>query len=125
MRHLLDVDMLIACAVTSHTSHAKASKWLVGKQIVVCPLSEMGFLRVTTNPKAIGFTMKDARSMLENFVSVNRVQRIPADLDALDSHPANFSQVTDHYLCDLAAKHGFKLATLDAGIKHPFAEIIR
>jgi hypothetical protein len=27
-------------------------------------------------------------------------------------------------LADLASKHGFKLGTLDAGIKHPTAELI-
>jgi hypothetical protein len=27
-------------------------------------------------------------------------------------------------LADLAAKHGFKLGTLDGGIKHPTAELI-
>ncbi len=124
MKHLLDVDLLIACAVKSHTSHAKGSAWMAGKEMVICPLSELGFLRVTTNPRTVGFTMRDARAMLANFVTVNGVHRIPADLDALNSHPPTFSQVTDHYLADLAAKHGLKLATLDAGIKHASAELV-
>ena len=34
-------------------------------------------------------------------------------------------QVTDHYLAALAARHGFKLATLDAGINHPAVETVR
>jgi predicted nucleic acid-binding protein len=43
----------------------------------------------------------------------------------MDSHPANSDQVTDHYLADLAAKHGLRLATLDRRLKHPAAEMIR
>jgi hypothetical protein len=49
---------------------------------------------------------------------------ISDDLDPLSSHPKTASQVTDHYLADLASKHGLKLATLDAGIKHPSAELV-
>ena len=33
-------------------------------------------------------------------------------------------EVTDTYLADLAAKHGFKLGTLDGGIKHPAAVLV-
>jgi hypothetical protein len=32
--------------------------------------------------------------------------------------------LTDCYLADLAGKHGFKLATLDTGIKHRAVELI-
>jgi hypothetical protein len=33
-------------------------------------------------------------------------------------------EVSDHYLCELAAAHGARLATLDAGIKHAAALLI-
>jgi predicted nucleic acid-binding protein len=46
------------------------------------------------------------------------------DLAPLDSKPKVSEEVTDAYLADLAAKHGFKFGTLDGGIKHPMAELI-
>ena len=45
-------------------------------------------------------------------------------LAPLDSKPKVSEEVTDTYLADLAAKHGFKFGTLDGGIKHPTAELI-
>lgn len=48
----------------------------------------------------------------------------PDDLAPLDSKPKVSEEVTDTYLADLAAKHGFKFSTLDGGIKHPAAELI-
>lgn len=111
-------------SIGSHPLHARAEAWLPGKSIVLCPLSELGFLRITTNPKLMGFSMADARRLLENFVQVNKIERIAADLDALESHPRTSGQVTDHYLADLAAKHGLKLATMDGQLKHASAELI-
>jgi hypothetical protein len=46
------------------------------------------------------------------------------DLPALESRPQSSEQVTDHYLADLAVRHGLKLATLDEGIRHPATEVV-
>ena len=125
MKHLLDFDLLIAGIVQTHSRHAQAHAWLSGKHIVPCPIAELGFLRISTNNKsAIGLTMDGAREVLEKFASERKADRIPDDLPALDSHPRSSDQVTDHYLANLAAKHGFKLATLDVQLKHPSAELI-
>jgi predicted nucleic acid-binding protein len=40
----------------------------------------------------------------------------------LESHPRTSEQVTDHYLANLAAKHGLGLATFDKKLRHPSAE---
>lgn len=124
MKHLLDVNVLLASVWTTHPQHATATTWLSGKAAVVCPISELGFLRISTHKKAFNYTMADARTGLEKFLSERNAVRIPDDLPALDSKPATSEQVTDHYLADLAAKHGLKFATLDAGIKHPAVELI-
>lgn len=124
MKHLLDVNVLLAGVWTSHPQHAAATSWLTGKAVVVCPISELGFLRISTQKKAFNFTMADARNGLEKFLSERKAARIPDDLPALDSKPATSEQVTDHYLADLAAKHGLKLATLDAGIQHASVELV-
>ena len=111
--------------MADHPQYSTADAWLSGKSLVVCPISELGFLRISTHQKAYGATMANARVLLEKFLSETKATRIPADLPALDSQAATSDQVTDHYLADLAAKHGLKLATLDAGIKHAAVEVVR
>lgn len=125
MKHLLDVNLLIAGIVQTHSLHAQARTWLADKEIVLCPVSELGFLRVSTNKKAaIGLTMESARQVLDEFAAQRKALRIPADLHALDSHPKTSEQVTDYYLADLAAKHGLKLATFDGQLRHSAAELV-
>ncbi len=125
MKHLLDVNLLIASIVQTHSKHAQARLWLSGKGVVLCPIAELGFLRISTNAKsAIGLTMERAREVLEKFAAERQADRIPDDLRALDSHPRKSDQVTDHYLADLAAKHGLKLATFDEHLKHVSAELV-
>ena len=125
MKYLLDVKLLIAGIVQTHSRHAQARDWVSGKQIVLCPIVELGFLRISTNHKsAIGLTMDRARDVLKRFASERKAERIQDDLPALDSHPRTSGQVTDHYLANLAAKHGLRLATFDIQLKHPSAELI-
>src|ERR1700722_17863305 len=109
MKHLLDVNILLAAIWDSHVHHARTFAWLKGKDIVLCPISELGFIRISTHKRGYGFTMDAARKGLEKFATDRKADRIPADLDALDSHPRMSDQVTDHYLADLAAKRGVKL----------------
>ena len=123
-RYLLDVKPLIAAAWKDHVDHAKADSWVAGKDLATCPLSELGFLRVSTQPKAIGATMRDARKLLDDFCTKHAVEFIPAGLPALQSHPGKSQEVTDHYLAELAAQKGFKLATLDGKIVHSAVEVI-
>jgi predicted nucleic acid-binding protein len=125
LKHLLDVNILIARLVQNHQDHAKVNAWLsANPQIVLCPLSELGFLRICTLAK-FGFPMPTARRVLESFASQFKAERISDDMPALDSHPRKSDEVTDHYLADLAAKHGLKLATLDEQLKHPSVEVVR
>ncbi len=125
MKHLLDVSLLIAGIVQTHSQHRQAHAWLSGAEIALCPIVELGFLRIATNNKsAIGLTMERARDVLATFSSERNAERIADDLPALDSHPRTSDQVTDHYLADLAVRHGFKLATLDGQIRHSAVELI-
>jgi len=95
-----------------------------GKQVFTCPLSELGFLRVSTNPKALKAEMRSARQLLEAFLQQYGVGMVPADLPALKSSPLKSEQVTDQYLAELALNKGLKLATLDTGIRHSAIEVI-
>jgi uncharacterized protein len=124
MKHLLDVNVLLAAIWADHPHHGRAAAWLGGKTVVLCPLSELGFLRISTHKKAFNSPMQKARTGLERFAQERKAARIDDDLPALNSHPEQSEHVTDHYLADLADKHGCKLATMDEAIKHPAVDII-
>jgi toxin-antitoxin system PIN domain toxin len=124
MTHLLDVNVLLAAIWKNHPQHDRTFRWLEGKQVSVCPLSELGFIRISTNPKAIHAPMEKARELLQKFLNERAAGRVPDDLPALDSHPQKTDQVTDLYLAALADKHGMKLATLDEKINHPAAVVV-
>jgi toxin-antitoxin system PIN domain toxin len=124
MKYLLDINVLLAAIWANHPQHATADEWLIGKSLVVCPISELGFLRISTNKKVIAATMEDARKGLEGFLVETKAARIADDLPALASHPANSDQVTDQYLAALAGRHKYKLATFDQEIQHAAVEVI-
>jgi predicted nucleic acid-binding protein len=124
MKHLLDVNILLAAIWTGHVKHVQAKSWLKGKDIVLCPMSELGFIRISSHKRAYGLPMEAIRKGLQEFAAERKADRIPDDLPALDSRPRTSDQVTDHYLADLAAKHGLKLATFDGQLKHPSVELV-
>lgn len=124
MKYLLDVNILLAALWENHPQNQIASAWLAGKSIVVCPLAELGCIRISSNPKAINVPMDKCREVFEIFLAETKAERIADDLPALESFPQKSEEVTDSYLAELAAKHGLKFATLDTGIKHPAAVLV-
>ena len=125
MRFLLDISTLLAAIWRTHSLHIKADAWVVGKEVAICPLSELGFLRISTHPKGpFRASMGDARLLLTDFLDKHDCAFVPADLSGLQSQAANSETVTDCYLADLAASHAMKLATMDSRIRHKAAEII-
>ena len=124
MKYLLDVNVLIAAIWSTHANHAKADAWVSGKEMTICPISELGFLRISTHPKGLNSDMAGARALLQDFVSKHTVEFVPADLPALKAKAAKSSEVTDLYLAELASSKGMKLATLDAAIRHPAVETV-
>src|SRR5512140_1828721 len=109
MKYLLDVNVLLAAVWANHPQYAAADAWLNGKSVVVCPISELGFLRISTHKKAIAAPMEDARKALGKFLLETKATRIADDLPALESQAENSDQVTDRYLVALAGRHGYKL----------------
>lgn len=125
MKFLLDINALLAAILKGHPDHAVADSWLRQKALVTCPLSELGFLRISTNPRIYNVSMALAQQSLAAFLAAHKVQTISADLPALKSKAKTSAEVTDSYLAELAASKGMRLATLDRGIMHPAAELIR
>jgi len=92
--------------------------------MAVCPITELGFLRISTHPKGLGSDMVGARKLLADFLAKHAVEFVPCDLAALESRAGKSDGVTDLYLADLASRRGMILATLDTGIVHPSVEIV-
>jgi len=128
-KSLLDLNVLIALTVPGHEHHRKAQQCFVSsgrEDLGICPLTEAGFLRVTTNP-----AFRPGPYTLDQAIAI---------LQALKGHPAyryweikeswvtltapfatrilGHQQVTDAYLLGLAIKEDLVLVTFDAGIRH-------
>ena len=122
--YLLDVSALMALLWDTHVHNERVTAWEDGQQIAVCPITELGFLRISTQP-SFGLSVADARNALKEWKRSRRPQSLSCDLEPLYSDPPSAgSKTTDFYLASLAAKHGLELATLDEGIDHKAAFII-
>jgi uncharacterized protein len=125
MTYLLDVNILLAAIWDNHPLHERAFVGIRGKDIAVCPLTELGFIRISTNPKAsINAPMDKTRELLQQFIRERKAVRIPADISALESKAGKSDEVTDSYLAELASQHNMKFATMDGNIKHPVSTLI-
>lgn len=108
----------------THEHNDRVSRWQEGKRLAVCPLTELGFLRISTQ-EVFGLTVDDARRSLGRWLEQRKPLFVPCDIPALETDaPAAGSKTTDFYLASLAGKKGMKLATLDAGIKHKAVFVI-
>jgi uncharacterized protein len=115
MSHLLDVNFLIACGWESHAEYIRASRWLSrAKSFATCPISEMGFLRVSLSP-AYGASFEDAMTALDAIARMS-THRFLRDATRAKSLPqvSTTKDVTDAHLVHLARRNGLKLATFDA-----------
>ncbi|MEY2878483.1 MAG: hypothetical protein RLZZ15_863 [Verrucomicrobiota bacterium] len=128
---LLDVNALVGLLWNVHSLHSRAHTWFARESPLVlgCAFTELSFVRVSMADRTIAATFADAEHALAEFkISLgNRYRFIdhlpPASLlrgQAVRSH----KEVSDLYLCELAAAQGARLATLDAGIKHRAAWLI-
>ena len=108
-----------------HEHHQRAKTWQDSlDQVAVCPITELGFLRISSQP-ARGASVTEARRMLQSWKETRKPRFIPCDMEALEmTEPGSWKHTTDFYLASLAHKHGLQLATLDEGIKHPSAFLI-
>lgn len=127
MSHLLDINLLIALAWPSHVHHTLAQKWFEqnkGNGWSTCPITQMGFVRISSNPKFIdsAVTPSEALALLNRVTKFEDHRFWPDDLNLADRHllPASHllghRQVTDAYLLGLTIQHEGKLATLDQGV---------
>jgi toxin-antitoxin system PIN domain toxin len=128
-RYLLDLNALVFLADSDSPHYQAVQSWFnaAGKSDWgVCPLTEAGFVRVTTNPAYGGATrtVAQATAILAAFAAYPGY-RYWAMADSWSGLTAPFAarlfghqQVTDAYLLGLAVKHDGILVTFDRGIKY-------
>ncbi len=124
MSYLLDISVLLAWLWERHEHHRRVLAWEPGQTLAVCPLTELGFLRIPTSG-AFGATMDQAREMLGNWLERRNPRFIPCDVRALDGAVAPISgKTTDFYLANLARAYSMQWATLDENSGHSAAFLI-
>jgi len=124
MTCLLDVSALMALLWETHEFNERVTRWQENQSLAVCPISELGFLRISTQP-AFGLSPAEARRLLREWKNARKPLFVPCDLTPLEGdEPPTSGKITDFYLASLAAKHGMKWATLDGAVEHPASLII-
>jgi predicted nucleic acid-binding protein len=122
--YLLDISALMALLWETHVHNKRVTKWQESVPLAVCPLTELGFLRISTQP-SFGLSVAEARKVLNDWRKSRKPLFVQCDMEALSSDsPSAGSKMTDFYLASLAAQHGMELATLDEGISHKTAFLI-
>ena len=124
MTYLLDVSTLLALLWDLHVHNKRVTVWQDKLSLAVCPITELGFLRISTQP-TFGATVKEARRALQDWKATKKPKFVPCDLEALAmEEPPTGNRTTDFYLASLASKHGMELATLDEDVDHKAAFLI-
>jgi toxin-antitoxin system PIN domain toxin len=121
---LLDVNALVALAWDSHVHHAAMRAWFKANGSAgwaTCPITESGFVRVSSNPivlpSAIGVAA--ARGVLSTLRAHPNHRFLTDDVSMSDSDVptiAGYRQVTDAHLLTLASRRGVRLVTFDSRI---------
>ena len=124
---LLDANLLIALTHAAHVHHSEAHAWfalLPKRRWATCVLTQLAFIRLTSNPRVVGATITPPQAMQALRTMAAQPQHAywsdapePLGLAPL-THAAvvGHRQVTDAYLLGLAAQRGERLATLDRGL---------
>jgi toxin-antitoxin system PIN domain toxin len=136
MTKLLDINVLLALAWPQHIHHLIVKRWVLSQtshgklSIATCPITQLGFLRISMNIKSYAADFESARSLLSSLVHHQDFEHSfwMDDFSILSGRlKRNLgpNQLTDAYLAALAENQtGGTLATLDEGIKGPRVEVI-
>ncbi|MGA2174640.1 MAG: VapC toxin family PIN domain ribonuclease [Verrucomicrobiota bacterium] len=128
--------MLLAIAWPQHVHHARVKRWLLAQtargklSIATCPLTQLGFLRISMNIKGYAADFESARSLLSSLVNHKDFEHsfwmddFSILSGSLKRNPGP-NQLTDAYLATLAEnRDNSRLVTLDTGIKGSSVEVI-
>jgi predicted nucleic acid-binding protein len=130
-RYLFDVNALIGLLWSVHSLHGKTNGWFSREtpQVLGCAFTELSFIRVSMADRTISASFEEAETALSTFIQemgerYHFIDKLPPAKLLKGKVVQSHKQVSDHYLCEVAAIHHARLATLDSGIRHPLAELI-
>ena len=114
----------MALAWDSHIHHGAIRAWFAaapGRSWATCPITEAGFVRVSSNPKVLPSAIgaEDARRVLAAMREAGGHRFVADDVSMTDSDVVALTghrQVTDAVLLALARRRGLPLVTFDAGV---------
>lgn len=124
---LPDVNVLVALVWPNHIHHTAAASWFAGQRDggwATCPLTESGFIRVSSNRRVIS----EARAVPESASAMRALRAVGAHEFWTDEvslattevvrleQVQGYRQVTDVHLLALARSHGGRLVTFDNGL---------
>lgn len=125
--HLLDVNVWVGLAFQRHVHHASAAGWFRAARgpCVFCRVTQAGFLRLASNPSALGTAavpLTEAWRAYDSFMADPRVafSEEPAGIEAVwrsNTQGLTFSPKIwmDAYLAAFAELAGFEVVTFDRG----------
>lgn len=123
---LLDVNVLLALAWPNHPFHAAATRRMeqAGHQWATCALTQLGFIRLSSNPAAVtpAMTPASAATLLAKMVQdaahvyVEALPQ-PVEFTSAFTRAMGHRQVIDFYLLYVARLHKAKLLTFDARLR--------
>jgi toxin-antitoxin system PIN domain toxin len=119
---LLDVNALVALAWDAHVHHVAVRTWFAASAAAgwaTCPLTESGFVRVSSNPKVLtgAISVEQARSVLRALRAHKGHRFLSDDVSLADPEIPpliGHRQVTDAHLLALVRRHDTRLVTFDA-----------
>lgn len=126
-KYLLDVNTLIALTDEDHAHHASVLNWFDAsghRDWGVCALTEAGFLRVSSNPRAGKNTVDEAIEMLKRLALHPGYRYWPIDSNwgtltaPFAARIFGHQQINDALLLGLAVQANGILVTLDKGIRY-------
>ena len=126
---LPDVNVWIALAWEGHVHHEIAKTWFAGLEpgeAAFCRITQMGFLRLTTNARVMGGDVVSQRNAWPLYEDLARDTRVTFVSEPPDIEPAlkDYTQGrftgtnvwTDAYLAALASVRGMRLVSFDRGL---------
>jgi predicted nucleic acid-binding protein len=124
--HLLDVNLVIALTEKGHGGYRTAWNWFETPELMwgLCAFSEVGYLRITSNPRVGGYSIAEAEKVLAVLKKRPGYRYLPITADWAElvapfrDRVWGHQQVTDAYLLGLAIKENCVLATMDRAIQH-------
>jgi toxin-antitoxin system PIN domain toxin len=122
---LLDVNALVALAWDTHVHHVRIRGWFdehARSGWATCPITESGFVRVSSNPKAlpVAIGVDEALGVLSVLRKAGAHRFLLDDVSPTDDDVPRISghrQVTDAQLLTIARRRGVPLVTFDRGIE--------